>query len=122
MKSNIQINGQTSDAALGFSIINPNDWNRFYRTQYPDGNWQLWIDTAMFDAFATKVGFSYNLLRYGPNSKPYKLEIRNNVTGKTRVFEYLGLDSMYNIDHWYSAEPKTPAYGNKRIDLFIELN
>lgn len=117
MKSNIQINGQTSDPELGFSIINPNDWNRFARWQYPDGSWQLRIDKAMFDTFATKVAFSYDILRNGPMAKPYKLEIRNNVTGKSRTFHYLGLDSLLNEDHWTSNDEAA----GPRVDLFVRL-
>lgn len=115
MKSNIQINSQPSHLALAFSIHDPNDWNRFARWQYPDGSWQLRIKKEMFDTFATKVGFSYDIMRNGPNAKPYKLEIRNNVTGKSRVFHYLGLDTLLNEGHWTSNDE------SPRVDLFVRL-
>lgn len=111
MKSNIHMNSQTQKPALSFSIATANDWNRFIRYQYPEGDWQLRIDKAMFDTFATKVGFTYDALK---NNK-FNLQIRNNVTGKNRVFQYLGLDTHLNIDHWASMDE------SPRVDLFVRL-
>lgn len=113
MKSNIHMNDQAHRPALSFAIHDTNDWNRFIRYQYPDGSWQLRIHKEMFDTFATKVGFTYDALK----SNRFKLQIRNAVTGKSRIFHYLGLDALLNIDHWTCEED---AEG-PRVDLFVRL-
>lgn len=113
MKSNIEI-----DLPLSIVLHEATDWKKFKTIQYPDGNWQLIIKRDEFDSLSKRLGFNYDMLKRNNHT----LRIKNRVTKKSRTFKYLGLDTKNNIDHWFSEESKFPHYGEKRVDLFIELN